>query len=73
MFVCICRAVTDRQIAEAARDGARTVDELGEATGAGTCCGTCRDALAELVAPAPANQHCDGACERCPARSTLAA
>ena len=45
MFVCLCKAVTDRDIARAMGDGARTVEDIGRCTGAGTNCGTCREAI----------------------------
>lgn len=41
MFVCHCRAVTDRQINDAIANGARSVEEVSAATGAGTVCGGC--------------------------------
>ena len=41
--------VTEEQIKEAIANGATTVDEVGEATGAGTGCGSCKDAIAELL------------------------
>ena len=41
MYVCICRAVTVRQIAEAVDAGASSADEVSWKTGAATNCGTC--------------------------------
>lgn len=41
MFVCHCRAVTDRQINAAIADGATTAAEVSRATGAGSVCGGC--------------------------------
>jgi bacterioferritin-associated ferredoxin len=41
MFVCICQAVTDKQIRHAARGGIRTLDDLGDVLGVATCCGRC--------------------------------
>ncbi len=42
MILCICRRVSDRDIARAA--GVCTdFDELQDATGAGTACGACLD------------------------------
>jgi bacterioferritin-associated ferredoxin len=49
MFVCVCRAVSDRTVAAAIAAGARTVGELARATGAGTCCGTCLPSLAAML------------------------
>lgn len=53
MYVCLCKGVTDRRIREVLAAGARSVGEVMECTGAGTCCGACRGAIAELVAEAP--------------------
>ncbi len=41
MYVCICQAVTDREIREAAEDGACSVRELGQQLGVATGCGRC--------------------------------
>lgn len=41
MLVCHCCKVTDKQIAAAVANGARTVEEITLATGAGTDCGNC--------------------------------
>lgn len=41
--VCICKAISRAKIKDAIRDGARTMDEVKKATGAGTgCCGGSR-------------------------------
>lgn len=42
MIICICRRVSDRDIARAAGVCA-DFDELQDATGAGTACGACLD------------------------------
>ena len=49
MFVCVCHAVTDRDIHEAVDGGVDHVDQLGELCGAGTCCGSCRSTAQELI------------------------
>lgn len=41
MYVCICQAVTERQVREAARQGARTVKELRECLGLAGECAKC--------------------------------
>lgn len=46
MYVCICKAVSQRVVAEAIEDGARTVDAVSACTGAGTDCGSCRRSIA---------------------------
>jgi bacterioferritin-associated ferredoxin len=49
MFVCICKAVTDRQIREAAERGIDNVDALAESLGAGTGCGRCRENAEKII------------------------
>lgn len=41
MYVCICRAVTDRQIRQAVELGASTLGDLKESLGVATGCGKC--------------------------------
>jgi bacterioferritin-associated ferredoxin len=50
MYACICFAVTDVELRDLIGEGARTVDEIGDACGAGTGCGTCLDRLDVLLA-----------------------
>ena len=49
MYACICSAVTDAAVREVVCTGARTVDEVSAATGAGTACGSCHDHLSDLI------------------------
>lgn len=53
MIVCVCRGVTDRQIREEAVAG-RSLEEIFQCTGAGSCCGTCRLTVARIAADARA-------------------
>ena len=41
MYVCICKAVSERRIAGAIAEGATTLKDLRERTGLGTGCGKC--------------------------------
>ena len=43
MYVCICYAVPDSEVRSCIARGARTVEEVGDACGAGTGCGSCHD------------------------------
>jgi bacterioferritin-associated ferredoxin len=63
MWVCFCRSVTDRQIADAVHDGARTLYEVGRTCGAGTGCGGCLPEVRRLV-----RAHRGPACLDCPMR-----
>ena len=49
MYVCICNAVTERTIREAARTGVRTLTELSRRTGCADCCGSCADLANEIL------------------------
>ena len=49
MFVCHCRAVTDRTVRRAIDDGARSIDDLVLACDAGARCGGCWPALEALL------------------------
>jgi len=52
MYVCICNAVTDRDIRRAAEEGVETYAQLQACTGCGTCCGCCEADARLLLAEA---------------------
>lgn len=41
MYVCVCRAVTERQILDAVSNGARTLKDLRRELGVSSECGQC--------------------------------
>ncbi len=47
--VCYCQNVTNGMIQDAVMDGASTLEEVQEATGAGTVCGACVDNVQHLI------------------------
>jgi len=49
MFVCICCQVREREVRDAIRLGARDEDAVGDACGAGTGCGSCRERICDLL------------------------
>jgi bacterioferritin-associated ferredoxin len=53
MIVCICKAVSDRQIRAAVKGGTTRLTDLSRQTGLGSCCGKCvpeaRRALADSL------------------------
>ena len=42
MYVCICNNVTERDIEDAVRSGARSLECLERRLAVSTCCGQCR-------------------------------
>jgi nitrite reductase (NADH) large subunit len=50
--ICNCHSVSKSAISEALSNGACSVDQVGAITRAGTGCGSCKSAIAELVAAA---------------------
>lgn len=57
--VCYCQNVTNGMIKDAVDAGAGTVEEVQEATGAGTVCGSCIDDIQHLVDEFAAEQKQD--------------
>lgn len=41
MYVCLCNNVTESDVQDAVRDGARTLECLADSLGVSTCCGQC--------------------------------
>lgn len=49
MYICICNAVTDKQIRKAAKAGVRNLRQLQKELGVATNCGCCKAAAAEIL------------------------
>ena len=49
MYVCLCKGISNRTIRSCVGEGARTVDDVGRRSGAGTACGTCKPDIEQLV------------------------
>lgn len=43
MYVCLCNAITERDIRAAVAEGVREFGQLQERLRVSTCCGTCRE------------------------------
>lgn len=56
MYVCVCQAVTDGQIREAAQGGARTLQDLRRDLGVTRDCGRCASCARECL-----REACGGA------------
>ncbi|HEX2040598.1 MAG TPA: (2Fe-2S)-binding protein [Acidimicrobiales bacterium] len=50
MYVCACKAVTDRTVRAALAAGAHSVEDVTRRCGAGSECGGCLPLLQELLA-----------------------
>lgn len=48
-IVCSCMGITNGMIKKAVEAGAATLEEVQEATGAGTVCGACNDDIQHLI------------------------
>ncbi len=49
MYVCICHAVTDREIREAIDRGARSLMEVQSCLPVASCCGRCEATARDVV------------------------
>jgi bacterioferritin-associated ferredoxin len=49
MYVCICNAITDKQIRRAAKNGAANLYELREHLGVASNCGSCADQAKSIL------------------------
>ena len=60
MYVCICAGVPDVEVRSCIARGARTVEEVGDACGAGTGCGSCHGSIDVFLAAALAPSEIGG-------------
>ncbi len=49
MFVCVCHAVTDREVERAVEGGAKTREAVTRACGAGGDCGACHQTIEDMI------------------------
>lgn len=52
MYVCVCNAVTERQIKQAINEGANTTGQLRQKLEAPQQCGSCDDCLEDYLTQA---------------------
>jgi bacterioferritin-associated ferredoxin len=57
MYICICNAVTERQVRECAAEGIKCVEQLAGCLGVGAGCGRCRESAAEILSQAEKEKH----------------
>lgn len=58
MYICICNAITDRDIVRAAEAGARSEDDLAHELGVGLGCGRCTSCAKSLLVETVARLGC---------------
>lgn len=49
MFICICNAITERQVQAAVAEGAQTLSDLQGQLGVAGCCGSCAETASEYL------------------------
>ena len=49
MYVCVCNAVTDRDIRRAADRGVTTLEQLSSQLKVATCCGQCKNCARRVL------------------------
>lgn len=49
MFICVCNAITERQVKTAVAEGAQTLSDLQGQLGVASCCGCCADTAIEYL------------------------
>ena len=49
MYVCVCNAITDKQIRKAAKAGVTDLYGLQRQLGVATGCGSCKDVASEIL------------------------
>lgn len=54
MFICICNAITERQVKAAVAAGARSLADLQAELGVASCCGCCADTATDYL---PGGRH----------------
>ncbi len=49
MYICVCNAVSDREIRQVVYEGASTLQQVHAKLPVGRCCGRCVDAVREVI------------------------
>ena len=56
MYVCLCNAITENEIRQAAALGMTKLEDLKDGLGVATCCGTCESCAREILQEATSCQ-----------------
>ena len=57
MYICVCNAVTVRQIVEALSEGADTLAKLQKKLAVSICCGSCITNIEDILCRVSTNTH----------------
>lgn len=57
MYICVCKAVSDKRIRQLVDEGATSMRELKQCLGVGSQCGKCVPAAQELLTHTLQNQN----------------
>ncbi|CAM5206415.1 Bacterioferritin-associated ferredoxin OS=Castellaniella defragrans (strain DSM / CCUG 39792/ 65Phen) OX=1437824 GN=BN940_01646 PE=4 SV=1 [Castellaniella denitrificans] len=49
MYICVCNAISERQVQDAIAEGAADLGDLQARLGVATCCGHCADTATEYL------------------------
>jgi len=49
MFICVCNAITERDVLAAVAEGAQSLSDLQGQLGLASCCGACADLAQEYL------------------------
>jgi len=49
VYICICNAVTQRQVEECAKAGVHSLDQLAFELGVGAGCGRCKECAVDVL------------------------
>jgi bacterioferritin-associated ferredoxin len=60
MIVCLCHGKSERDVEAAIREGADSVEAVGDRCGAGTGCGACVDEIAQKLGCSRGAGGCGG-------------
>jgi bacterioferritin-associated ferredoxin len=59
MYICICNAITERQVRASVDAGAASLDDLQFELGVATCCGRCAGTACEYLPGGRASSVCE--------------
>jgi len=59
MYICVCNAITERQVRASVDGGATTLSDLQFELGVATCCGCCAATAAEYLPGGRCSSVCD--------------